>query len=294
MNRALVRTLAAALLLPLLWVPVHASPWAEVGDAQLRSDIEVLAAAGVIDGITTHWPLPWASIVTSLRNHGAMSDQPGFVRDAAQRVLSEARAQMQFGSLHVSATVDATNEPSVVRSFDGLGRETAQGQVSAEYMGSTTAIRLAAGAEVHDRTGRTAFVPDGSYVAQKIGGAVIYGGYLTHWWGPGWISALSLSNNARPMPQIGIERDETSAFQTPWLSWIGPWQMEFLVGWLDDSRIATNTLYNGLRFTFNPLPGLEIGLARTEQFCGKGHPCVPSNIISSSPITITHVQPHQR
>ncbi len=51
--------------------------------------------------------------------------------------------------------------------------------------------------------------------------------------------------------------------------------MEFLVGWLDDSRIATNTIYDGLRVTFNPLPGLEIGLARTEELCGDGHPCVP-------------------
>jgi hypothetical protein len=36
-----------------------ASPWAEPGDVQLRSDIEILANAGLIDGITTQWPLPW-------------------------------------------------------------------------------------------------------------------------------------------------------------------------------------------------------------------------------------------
>jgi hypothetical protein len=59
------------------------------------------------------------------------------------------------------------------------------------------------------------------------------------------------------------------------LRWLGPWQLEFLVGLLDGPRIQTNTFYNGLRFTFNPAPGLEIGLARTEEFCGQGHPCAP-------------------
>jgi hypothetical protein len=266
---------ACAVLTLLLASPAVASPWAEVGDAQLRSDIEVLAAAGVIDGITTQWPLPWASILTHLRDQGMMERQPELVRAAAARVLAVAQSQMRFGELRTSAWVDATNEPSVVRGFDGLGRETVQGQVSAEYMSSSTAIRVSIGAEVHDRTGRTALMPDDSYIAQKLGGAVIYGGYLTHWWGPGWISALSLSNNARPMPQIGIARDETSAFESPWLSWIGPWQAEAFFAWFDDSRVATNTLFSGVRFTFNPLPGLEIAVARTQQMCGEGHPCNP-------------------
>ncbi len=256
-------------------VASQASPWAEVGDSQLRSDIEILSAAHVIDGITTQWPLPWASILTRLRDSDTLADMPDFVRDAADRVSHVAQAQMRFGEVRFQADLDGTNDPSVVRGFDGLGRETAVGQLSGEYMDSTTAIRLSAGAELHAHTGRTAFVPDNSYIAQKIGGAVVYGGYLTHWWGPGWTSALSLSNNARPIPQIGIARDETSAFESPWLSWIGPWQMEFFVGWLDDSRIATNTLYNALRVTFNPLPGLEIGLSRTQELCGEGHPCVP-------------------
>ncbi len=252
-----------------------ASPWAEVGDAQLRSDIEILAAAGSIDDVTTQWPLPWASIVSRLGDPASLSHRPQFVQEAARRVLQAAQLQMRFGELNASATVDGTNSPSVVRGFDSLGREVAQGQVSAEYVGGATAIRISIGGEIHDHSGRTAIVPDGSYIAEKLGGAIVYAGYLTHWWGPGWVSALSLSNNARPFPQIGIERGETTAFNSPWLSWLGPWQAEFFVGLLDDSRVATNTIYNGLRVTFNPLPGLEIGLARTEELCGKGHSCVP-------------------
>ena len=69
-----------------LYGTVHslASPWAEVGDNQLRGDIELLAAAGVIDGITTHWPLPWQSIVKDLRDN-PLAGQPASVRAAAAR-----------------------------------------------------------------------------------------------------------------------------------------------------------------------------------------------------------------
>lgn len=269
------RAAALAGFLLLCSVPAEASPWAEVGDPALRSDIEILASVHVIDGITTQWPLPWASIVERLRAHDALAGQPAMVRAAARRVLAAATGQTQTGSLRASVTADLTNTPDIVRGFDALGRGTVQGQLSVEYMTGDTALRLSLGPVVADHTGRTAIMPDGSYVAQKIGGALLYAGYVTHWWGPGWISALALSNNAPPMPQIGIERDGTDAFSTPFLSWLGPWQAEFTLGWLDDSRIAVNTVYTGLRVTFNPLPGLEIGLARTDEMCGTGHPCVP-------------------
>ena len=249
-----------------------ASPWAEVGDAQLRSDIEVLSAAGVIDNVTSQWPLPWASIVSRLES-GAADGQPDYVRDAAERVLGRAQADLHPGSVVYSAAVDATNLPSVVRGFDGLGREDVQAQVSGEYMSDGAGIRINAGAQVDHKSGHVEFMPDGSYGAVKLGGALVYLGYVTHWWGPGWRSALSLSNNARPMPQIGIERGDTSAFQSPWLSWIGPWQMEFLVGWLDDSRVATNTVFVGFETTINPFPGFEFGFGRTTEMCGKGHDC---------------------
>ncbi len=259
-----------------LWIgSAAASPWAEVGDSQLRSDIQVLATAGLLDDITTHWPIPWASLCTRLRDENAIATQPSYVREAARRVLAFAKTQMHRDTLSGQATFDVTNDPNVVRGFDGMGRNKAESQVSLEYMDSDTALRLSIGA-YSDFTGRsTKYDPDGSYIAQRLGGAVVYAGYLTHWWGPGWISALSLSNNARPFPQVGIERLDTSAFRSSWLRWIGSWQAEFLVGWLNDKRVATNTLYNGLRVTFNPAPGLQIGLARTEEFCGEGHPCQP-------------------
>ncbi len=265
-----------ATVLVLSAAPATASPWAEPGDSLLRSDIEVLAAAGMIDGITTQWPLPWASIVQRIRERGATSSDDPTVRAAAERVLAKAGEGRQLGTLIADATVDATNDPSVVRGFDALGRQTVQGGASLEYMASTTAVRLSVGAQTHGNGDRQTLMFDNSYIAQKIGNAVLYAGYLPHWWGPGWVSALSLSMNARPIPQVGIARGDTNAFETPVLSWLGPWQAEFFAGVLDgNDRTARNTIYGAFRFTFNPLPGLEVGLARTTMMCGTGHDCVP-------------------
>jgi len=251
-----------------------ASPWAEVGDNQLRGDIEILAAAGVIDDVTTHWPLPWQSIVEDLKGN-ALAGEPASVRASAARVLAYARAQNSPG-LSASVAIDAATTPGLVYGFDSMGRGDGQAQFILDYNSSSTAARLALGGFTQTfRASGTKLMPDQSYLAEKVGPVLVYGGYLSHWWGPGWVSALSLSNNARPMPAIGLERLDTSASKLPVLRWLGPWQFEFFVGLLDGPRIQTDTFYNALRFTFNPAPGLEIGLARTEEFCGRGHPCAP-------------------
>ncbi len=274
-NKLFRVVLGCAAALWLCFGAAAAGPWAEVGDAQLRSDIEILAADGVIDNITMQWPLPWGGILNRLDRQGALRDQPAYVVDAAMRVRALGMKEPATHQMRASVSVDATNGPAVVRGFDALGRQVVQGQVSVEYLWNSTAVHLAVGARTTNPKDRQVILLDGSYIAQRIGNAAVYAGYMTHWWGPGWISALSLSNNARPFPQVGITRVDTTPFQSSWLRWLGPWQVEFFVGWLDGKRISENTLLNGFRFSFSPLPGLEIGLARTDEFCGTGHPCKP-------------------
>ncbi len=252
-----------------------AATWAEAGDSRLRSDIEMLANAGVIDNMTMTWPIPWAGVLASLDHPGALDHQPEYVRDAAMRVRTRGIAETETHKLHTSGSMDGTNSPAVIRGFDAMGRQTAQGQATAEYLWDSTAVHLAVGAQTANHADHQALVLDNSYISQRIGNAEIYAGYRTHWWGPGWISALQLSNNARPFSQIGIMRMDTAPFSSPWLSWLGPWQFEFFVGVLDGPRIARNTIYDGMRFTFSPIPHLEIGLSRTDEMCGTGHPCKP-------------------
>jgi hypothetical protein len=255
-------------------MPLWASPWAEVGDNQLRADVELLASAGMIS-LTTQWPLPWTAIARDLKDNAALAEQTASVRAAAARLLRRAQAETRPGFAG-AVTLDATNNPSLVHGFDSLGRGDGQNQASVSYSSSDVAARLSLGGFTQSfNNGATKLALDDSYVATKLGDALVYGGWLSHWWGPGWISALSLSNNARPMPQIGVERLDNQASTWPVLSWLGPWQAEFFVGLLDGPRLQRNTIYDALRVTFQPVSRLEIGLARTEETCGQGHPCSP-------------------
>ncbi len=281
---------AIALLLWLAVLPASASPWAEVGDNQLRSDVELLQSAGVIDDITTQWPLPWASLLSDLSS-ADLAGRPAAIQAAAARVLARAEAAT---APRVSgwASLDATNKPNVVYGFDGMARGEGQAQLSVEGTSGIFSGRVSLGAFTTNFTtssvpeisgaqqdfffgGNTKLMPDGSYGSVRLGDVRLYMGYLDHWWGPGNISALSLSNNARPMPQVGIERADTSASSWPVLRWLGPWQLEFFLGYLDGPRVVPNTYFNAARITIHPFKGFEVGVARTEEFCGDAHPCSP-------------------
>ena len=255
-------------------VPAMASPWAEVGDGQLRSDIELLQAAGVLNTLTTHWPLPWRTIEQAL-SRAPLGTQPASVRAAAERVLARAADATGTG-WHAGAFADATNLPSVVYGFDGMGRGKAETQLSLEGVGDAVSGRIALGGLTQDFSGRSfRLMPEGTYFSAEVAGTRLYGGYLDHWWGPGQISALSLSNNARPMPQVGIERASTQASSWPLLNLLGPWQAEFFLAYMDGPRIQPDTYFSGARLTVEPLRGLELAIARTEEFCGQGHTCSP-------------------
>ena len=119
--------------------PARATPWAEVGDNQLRSDIQILAGADVIDDITSHWPLPWNSVIRKI-DRAHLDRQPLSVQLAAARVLERARLETAEGA-SASLYADFTNRPSVVYGFDGMGRGDGQAQLS---IGGNSGITCAA------------------------------------------------------------------------------------------------------------------------------------------------------
>ena len=156
-----------------------------------------------------------------------------------------------------------------------MGREDAQGSVSGEWTGNNTAIRIEIGTQTTNHFDHQPLMLDNSYITERVGNVAVYAGYVTHWWGPGWDTALSLSDNARPFPQIGYRRLSTSALNWPILRWFGPWNHEMFLGVFDDPRMARNTLFHGTRFSFNPFEGFEFALARLTEFCGTGEACKP-------------------
>ncbi len=255
-------------------LPLSAAPWAEVGDGQLRADLELLQAAGVIHDLTVQWPLPWQSLLADLGS-ADLEAQPVSVRAAAQRLLAKANANSAPGNAG-AAYLDFTNRPGVVYGFDGLGRGDGLAQLSFEHNGDIFSGRVSLGGITNNFGSKpNKIMPDGTYLSLRLWDVRLYAGYLDHWWGPGEISALQLSNNARPMPQVGFARADTAPSSWPVLNWLGPWQFEFFLGRLDGPQIQSNVDYSAARLTISPIDGLEIGLAKTEEFCGRGHPCAP-------------------
>jgi hypothetical protein len=268
------RAVAALVFLFVGLQPLSATPWAEVGDGQLRADLELLQAAGVLHGLTIHWPLPWQSVLDEVGGVD-LAAQPETVRVAAQRLLAKAGGATAPGN-QLSLSLDATNRPSVVYGFDGMSRGEGQAQLSLDHNDDIFSGRISLGGFTPDFGSKAnKIMPDGTYFSLRLDDVRLYAGYLDHWWGPGEISALQLSNNARPMPQVGIERSSTQASNLPVLNWLGPWQAEFFLGYLDGPRTQTDEYFSGARLTVSPLPGLELAMARTEEFCGTGHTCVP-------------------
>ena len=120
MHSQFVRRAVFAFFTFAMMLPASASPWAEVGDSQLRADIEVLQAADMVEVITMAWPLPWQSLLKDL-SHADLARQPASVQAAAQRVLARAQGALSSG-VSAWANVDVTNTPSVIYGFDGRGR----------------------------------------------------------------------------------------------------------------------------------------------------------------------------
>jgi hypothetical protein len=96
---------------------------------------------------------------------------------------------------------------------------------------------------------------DGSYVGMTIGNWMLSAGYPERWWGPGWDGSLILSTNARPPPQLAINRNFSTPFRQRWLEWLGPWSLTSFMGELDEEgRVVDEPLLFGVRISAKPLP----------------------------------------
>ncbi|MGH8461092.1 MAG: capsule assembly Wzi family protein [Stenotrophobium sp.] len=248
------------------------SAWAQVGDRTLRSDIEILAAHGLITNLVTTWPIP-AGQLKSLADDPRLEKEPEFVRLAASRVLAHLSGPKGAGVVTGVVDARATNSPDIVRDFGTLARNQADIRAGLDWNTDDVGANLRVGVQSRFSGQQKIVSWDGSDVSGVWDNVKFYGGWVDQWYGPGWDSSLILSNNARPFPKIGLMRDNPQAFETPWLSWLGPWQANFFIGLLDGPRIATDSLMGSLRLTFAPVHGLEIALTRMTEFCGKGHPC---------------------
>ena len=243
-------------------------PWTPSTSA--RHAIEVLVDDGGLPLTVSQWPLPREAVQRALDTLPA--DLPPALAAARAQVQAELRAQQ---SARVGLTLRERKDALPAFGDDATPGSSLQLR-SGEYDGPHLALQaggrldpVADSGQVH----ATARLDDSAIVTDAFGVQAQAWAHRS-WWGPGWQSALPLSNNPPPLDGIGFQRAAVLPSESPWLSWLGPWNADFFVARTEGEPLGpgSNPLLSGLRLTARPLPLLEIGLTRMVQFGGTGHP----------------------
>ena len=261
--------------LSLLFIPfvfyisaLQAAPWIDPGDERLRHHITVLADAGIIKTPITTWPLTWGAVVDGIEQADTSE-----VSDAVVWSLEYVKFSFKQATGFFSARSYAgmQSDVSAISDFGTDQREKTELKGELDWLGDNIAVRLR-GTWVNDVSDGKDLRYDGSYIAGMLGNWIVNAGAIDRWWGPGWQSSLILSNNARPVDGLSLQRNFSDAFESPILNWLGPWSITAFAGQLEQNREIPNAKLLGARFTFRPFSNLEIGLARTAQWGGDGRP----------------------
>ena len=252
-------------------VAVRAEPWLAPGDLALRHDVEVLADLGIIRAPVTTWPLSIGDLANELSRADAAALDPA-ARESLKRlrqyVIQETRARER--TIHARGAV--APERRTLRSFEATPREDAEVEAGVRWTGLRFSYRLQATYAVDPDDGEE-WRADGSYLGVAVANWMLAAGLMDRWWGPAWESSLILSNNARPVPAISMNRNLSNPVQVRGFRWVGSWTTSFMMGQLEHDRDVPDALLFGARFAFRPVSSLEIGLSRTAQWCGDDRPC---------------------
>jgi hypothetical protein len=255
---------------------VKAEPWLDTRDAWLRADIEALSAHGVINTPITTWPLPWARIVKDIDN-AELDQVPEPLVAALMRVKRKARLETSTDT-RSELSLKAGNEGRVLRHFGDNRREKSEITSINKGMTKNFAWNIEATKAFSPFDGEEERL-DNSYVAGIWGNWIFSAGAQERWYGPGWDSSLLLSNNARPVPSLSVQRNYADPFESEWLSWIGPWSVSAFAGQLESDRFIPHAKLLGMSVTIKPFDSLEIGLRRTAQWGGEGRPESLSSLV---------------
>jgi hypothetical protein len=281
--RVRVASMLALLVTALAVVPfAHAqaaapgSDWLEAGDTVLRVDLALLNDAGVIRLPVTQWPMPRAALAWAIGNAKDHLAVNAAVVDALERTRLRVSPRSRGYGLDVAAT---GGRGGLLRDFDAFGREDAEVSARAVYSGDrfSAALRVSG---VPDPADGQELRADGSHATLALGNWLVSANTLDRFWGPSHESSLILSNNARPIPALMVERAVPRPFESRWLDWLGPWRFSFGVGRMESERVDIESpLFLAWRVTIMPFKDIEIGFSRTAQFCGREQICTASSFV---------------
>ncbi len=258
--------------------PVYAEPRVKPDDFGLRAGIQQLADAGVILAPVTTYPLMWKSFIADNDNAGLEQLSPR-LQDALLRIKHRYKSESS-GSHSVQLSAFASSDPLATTSFGATNTQESELTAAYAYLGHNFAAKIALN---HRSDGKNCLVNgkttddivnneqaltdcndtslDDSYLAYRLGNWIFRAGAVEQFWGPGVDNSLIMSGNAKPLPAISISREQRSAFETPWLSWIGQWSFTAQMAKLESTRVVPDALLWSTRLNLRPIQQLEIGFS---------------------------------
>jgi len=236
-----------------------------LNDQNLRTDLNWLNQQGVIQISTSTWPLSGDEIERAL-------SQANISNTTQEKVINSVRAALKADNHPVKVGLFAeTDQKNIPQAFGDKQKSQYQAALEFNAGGENWDAKIRVNAEKDPLidNGHDANV-EGSYIAGKLWNQWVVAGQIPTWWGPGHDGSLIRGDASRPVYGVTMQRAEQNAFETKWLSWIGPWQYQVFAGQLDDYKAIPDAKLLGLRVTAQPLPYLELGASRTLQWGGKG------------------------
>ena len=238
-----------------------------LNDDHLRTDLNWLNQQGVIQISTSTWPMSGDEIQRALSQAKVTNNAQQKVIDSIQ---NELKSDNQMAKLGLFAETDQKNIP---QAFADQNKSQYGASLEFNAGGANWDGKLRINAEKDPQIDNDQDVNvEGSYLAGKLWNQWLIAGQIPTYWGPGHDGSLSRGDASRPVYGFTAQRAEQNAFESKWLSWIGPWQYQAFAGQLDDYTAVPNTRLMGLRLTAQPLPYLELGASRTFQIDGEGQP----------------------
>lgn len=242
-----------------------AEPWIDTSNIYLRASIQQLADAGYIKTPVTTFPLMWVDIGRDLKQikYASLNSAE---KEAFNYINHNFKAaQRNTKTLEFNTAIKDKRFTSFGEDF----RDKNNIKMQTSFMTDSIAGSITSSYNVDPRDGKKIRL-DGSYIAGFVGNWALTFGKQDRWWGPGWDTNLSLTNNARPLAALSLSRRSATPFEVPFTEIKIPWTVTSFMGVMDDNRIIDDTLLWGFRLNFKPLDSLEIGVTRLAQWGGKG------------------------
>lgn len=238
-----------------------------LNDVNLRTDLNWLNQQGVIQISTSTWPMSGDEIQRALSQAKVSNNTQQKVVNSVVNAIKADNETVKLG-LHVGSDLK-----TVPQTFGD--NQKSQYQVAAEFNagGENWDAKLLVNGEKDPLVDNGHDVNvEGSYLAGKLWNQWVIAGQIPTYWGPGHDGNLIRGDASRPVYGVTVQRAVQNAFESKWLSWIGPWQYQLFGGQLDDYTSIPDAKLVGMRLTAQPLPYLELGASRVMQWGGKGRP----------------------